>query len=130
MIAVDTNVVLRLILGDDREQTAAVTRLMERTAIFVSATVLVETGWVLESRYRLSRDQVANAIEGLVALDGVEIARSRLVGWALERYRAGADWADLIHIITASKLDGFVTFDRDLYRLTRDGSPVPVDLPR
>jgi len=128
VIAIDTNVALRLILGDDEKQGAAIARLMARSPLFVSLTVLVEVGWVLESRYRLPRDHVANAIACLLTLDGIEIARARLIDWAVDRYRAGADWADLIHVIAASKLDGFATLDRDLHRRTRAGAPVPVEL--
>ena len=47
MIAVDTNVLVRLLTGDEPEQAAAARRLFASEAIWIGKTVLLETGWVL-----------------------------------------------------------------------------------
>lgn len=127
MIAIDTNVVLRLILDDDRHQIDAIRHLMQRQRLFVSLTVLLETGWVLESRYRLPRSQVAAALDGIAALDGVAIGRAVLARWAIDRYRAGGDWADMIHIVSAAKTDGFATLDRGLRRKVGPDCPLAIE---
>ena len=127
MIAVDTNVLLRLILNDDPRQIEAIASLMQRAQLFVSLTVLLETGWVLESRYRLPRKDVAESLDNVLVLDGVTIARSVLATWAIERYRSGADWADMIHLVAAAKTDGFATLDRRLARKAGPKSPIPIE---
>lgn len=127
MIAVDTNIVLRLILNDDAGQIEAIRALMRRTRLFVSLTVLLECGWVLESRYRMSRDDVATALDGVAALEGVAIGRAALADWAVDRYRAGADLADMIHLAAAAKTDGFATLDRRVVRRAGPDSPIPVE---
>ena len=127
MIAVDTNIVLRLILGDDDRQVAAIRSLAERAALHISLTAMLETGWVLASRYRMTRDDVADALASLLALEGVDIAQSDLVRWAIERYRAGADWADVIHLASSSKSEAFATLDRRLARQAGPNPPVPIE---
>ncbi|WP_380785392.1 type II toxin-antitoxin system VapC family toxin [Sphingomonas sp. R86521] len=127
MIAVDTNIVLRLILNDDAGQIEAIRALMKRNRLFVSLTVLLETGWVLESRYRMPRHDVAAALDGVVALEGVAIGRPALAAWAVDRYRAGGDWADMIHLAAAAKTDGFATLDRRVMRHAGPDSPIPIE---
>ena len=51
MTAVDTNVVVRLLTGDDPKQAAAARALFRSRQIWVAKTVLLETGWVLRSLY-------------------------------------------------------------------------------
>ena len=54
MLAVDTNVVVRLLVNDDPRQGALARRLFELDEIFIGVTVLLESAWVLESVYGLS----------------------------------------------------------------------------
>lgn len=79
--AVDTNVLARFITRDDRVQAAAADRLMS-APVFVSLTVLLETGWLLGSRFALSRDAVARALTAVIDLDSVSVpnAESRSLG--------------------------------------------------
>ena len=127
MIAVDTNIVLRLILNDDDRQVGAIRSLMERQRLFLSLTVLLETGWVLESRYRMRRSEVAAALEGVVALAGIAVARPAVAAWAVDRYRAGGDWADMIHLVAAGKTEGFATLDRGVARRAGPNGPIPIE---
>jgi len=55
MTAVDTNVLVRLLTGDDPKQTATVRSLFVAEPIWIAKTALIETGWVLrgfENRLR------------------------------------------------------------------------------
>lgn len=127
MIAADTNVALRLILEDDEEQVAAVRAIMADQRLFLPLTVILETGWVLASRYQMPRANLADALAALLVLDRVEVSRADQVGWAIERFRAGADWADMVHLIASQKLRGFVTLDRRLSRQAGDRAPVAIE---
>lgn len=126
MIAVDTNITLRLILGDDADQLRLILERMDRDELFVSLTVLLETGWVLQSRFGLARDEVADRLEALLALEGIEVARPELAAWAIDRYRTGADLADMLHLAAAAKLQSFMTFDRDVAK--RAGRKPPLEI--
>ncbi len=127
MIAVDTNIVLRLVLDDDEAQVSAARSLMLRDPLFVSLGVLLETGWVLQSRYRLPRADVADALELLLSLDRIAVARIALASWAIERYRAGADLADMIHLASAAKIGTFATFDRSIATDVGINAPIVIE---
>jgi predicted nucleic-acid-binding protein len=127
MIAADTNVALRLILQDDEAQLALINAAISEQPLFLSLTVLLELGWVLASRYQMSRLAIADAVLALMLLRGIEFARAKDLRWAIDRFRAGADWADMIHLVSAGKLDVFVTLDQRLARQAGDRSPVPVE---
>ena len=55
MIAIDTNILVRLVTRDDDAQAKRAAALFEREAIYVGKTVLLETEWVLHFSYELSR---------------------------------------------------------------------------
>ena len=62
MIGIDTNVLMRFVLQDDERQSkqakAFFFDLSEGNKGFVSVTTIVESVWVLESTYKLTRAQV------------------------------------------------------------------------
>ncbi|HEY6454683.1 MAG TPA: type II toxin-antitoxin system VapC family toxin [Steroidobacteraceae bacterium] len=63
MLGIDTNVVVRLLISDDADQTRRTRALIARAIendepILVSLPVLVETEWVLRSRYGLDREVI------------------------------------------------------------------------
>ena len=67
-IAIDTNVLVRLLVRDDEAQYAAAQRLVDQAAAAVEPVLIVlgdlrETEWVLRSRYKL--DQARPASRGL-----------------------------------------------------------------
>lgn len=126
MRAIDTNVVIRLIAGDDRRQTEEAERL-RGGGLFVPRTVLLESEWVLRSGFRWSRERVNGALRALLAAPGVTTAELADVVWALERHAAGADFADMLHVAAAQGYDSFATFDRDVERQAGPNPPVPVE---
>ena len=127
MIAVDTNVVVRLIMADDKAQLAAVkTRLPE--GFFISHGVLMEVEWVLRSSYRLPPDEINRVLRALLDLNEIRIPRLSFVHWALDRHSAGADLADMLHLIAATGCSSFLTFDKGLVEATRAEMPIDVEL--
>lgn len=132
MIGVDTNVLLRAFLDDDRAQVDAARALLEREAatdgpLFVNLIVLCELIWVLRHRQRYSRQQITATIESLLATTAVQLDRRQLVLEALGLFQASrADFADCL--IGALNLGAgcstTYTFDRDAAEL-REFNPVP-----
>lgn len=125
--AVDTNVLARFILRDDPVQSP----IAERTLIdgaYVPLTVLLETAWLLRSRFGFSREETGNALRIILRLANVDISARDLVEWAIERAVAGADIADMFHIVAARHQSEFATFDEDMVRAAGAESPVAVTL--
>ena len=76
MIAVDTNIVVRLLMGDDAEQTRSAALLFDREAIFIAKSVILETEWVLRRGYRQTPPAIVHALENLITPPNVTSARS------------------------------------------------------
>jgi predicted nucleic-acid-binding protein len=116
LIAIDTNILLRLILDDEPSQGKAARKLLATSKLFVPITVAMETEWVLRAAYGLSRSQIADAIESIVNMENMEFEISTALLWSVARYRDGADFADMIHIIASKEkeMDAFATFDKRL----------------
>ena len=126
MKAIDTNVIARAILGDDAVQSPiAVSTLRE--PVWISMTVWLELGWVLGTRLGLDRSIVADAIATVLAMESVNTPDRAGLDWAIDRFRAGADWADMIHLLSARGFAGsFVTFDRAITPRAGDAPPLPI----
>ena len=67
MLGIDTNVVVRLLVADDAAQTRRARGLIQQAAdreepVLVSLLVLIETEWVLRSRYGLARDAIVGLL--------------------------------------------------------------------
>ena len=76
MIGLDTNVLVRFLVRDDPVQFARAQGLIRREvarrqSVFVSLLVLMETEWVLRSRYRYTKDRLVETLSRL--LDSAEV---------------------------------------------------------
>ena len=122
MVAFDTNVLVRVLAGDDPAQTKkAEQALLTHTSgdgVFVSLVVLAEIGWVLATAYEWDRATIHARVTRLVRTRGLEIEALELVEHALDEYAAGkADLADYLILGKARSVGGeLLTFDRKLAR--------------
>lgn len=125
MKAVDTNVLARLILQDEPNQ-ARLAEAVVREPVWVSHTVWIELGWVLGRRLRVDRAIVADALETVLMLETVHVADRDGLMWAIARYRRGADWGDVVHLVAARGVaDRFVTFDQAISHI--EAPPLPIE---
>ncbi|HEV8131067.1 MAG TPA: type II toxin-antitoxin system VapC family toxin [Acidobacteriota bacterium] len=101
-IALDTNVLIRLLIGDDSIQAKRAKRLLESAweqgeRCFVSDPVLCELEWVLDSAYGASRHDVAMAIQELLSNKIFVVENEGLVQRAVDHYARGrADFSDYL----------------------------------
>ncbi|MGH8278472.1 MAG: type II toxin-antitoxin system VapC family toxin [Gammaproteobacteria bacterium] len=117
-IAVDTNVLVRLATGDSAVEHVAAETLVANNSVFVPTTVLLETEWVLRSRYGYSQAQFRAYVRWLIQERNVEFDNRELVLGAVELHELGFDLADAMHLI-ASAGRPFATFDLALIRRAR-----------
>lgn len=76
MLGIDTNVLVRFLVRDDEPQFEKARKLIRREVaagrrVFVSLLVLLETEWVLRSRYGLPKAEIIGAVSGL--LDAADV---------------------------------------------------------
>jgi predicted nucleic acid-binding protein len=130
-VAIDTNVVVRLLTADEPSAHAKARALVASQEVYVSWTVLIETEWVLRvTRYGFRRARIREALEGFLGLDTVRVADPLAAAEVLRRYGRGTDLADAVHVLTSVDCDRFVTFDRAaVARFRADPGPIPVTLP-
>lgn len=129
MIAVDTNIIVRLIVGDDEDQIARAFALAGRETFYVSLTVLIETEWVLRSRYGYDRAQIVTALRGLRDLVDLRFEHDEDVAWAIDRYAEAGELADYAHLAAARPIGRFATFEVRLARRAGELSPATVLVP-
>ena len=118
MKALDTNVLVRYFAQDDARQSAIATRLLEDGLSaadrgFVSLLVLLETVWVMESRYHCDAAAVADILLDLLDAPTLEVQDAPAVRAALQRYRKGdVDLHDcLIVALADARKARVLTFD-------------------
>lgn len=112
MIAVDTNVVVRLLVLDDPDQSARARDLFAAEQVFIPDTVVLETAWVLAYSYELDRDAIIAGLRRLFGLPNVHLRDAAEMALALEWYGRGLDFADALHLVQSAHCARLLTFDR------------------
>jgi predicted nucleic-acid-binding protein len=120
MLAVDTNVLVRLLARDDEKQARLADGFVAKGA-WVSHLVLAETVWVLDAVYARSPKQLIAAIELLLQHESLVLQDADTVSAALAHFRAkpALGFSDCLVLAIARKA-GHVplgTFDRALAKL-------------
>ena len=120
MRAIDTNVLVRLLVRDDRRQINAAEKFVGKGA-WVSHLVLVETLWVLDAVYDRSAEQIGSAAEMLLAHAELTLQDADVVAAALSQFRArpALGFSDCLVLESARKAGHLPlgTFDRQLAKL-------------
>lgn len=111
MIAIDTNILARIVTQDDPVQLEAARKLVKENACFVPVTVTLELEWVLRSPYKLGVEIVADAFDRLLQVRNLHFEREPSIRRAIELYREGLDFADALHHSASDGCDTFATFD-------------------
>lgn len=111
MVAIDTNVAVRLLVCDDPEQTEKATDLFKAHEIYIPKTVALETEWVLRAVYQLDQERVNRALRRLLSLEQVTVEDEAALFAALDAHGQGMDFADAIHLCSSRRADSFATFD-------------------
>lgn len=125
MIALDTNVLVRLVTGDDEAQSLrakAVFDAHDNTdgALFVADIVLVELCWTLERGYRLDRSDIAATVRALLDNATVKLESPEATRAALSSFENGSSgFPDCLIVAKALRAgcSHTLTFDRRMAAL-------------
>ncbi len=102
MLGIDTNVLVRFLVRDDETQFEKARKLIKREVaagrrVFVNQLVLMETEWVLRSRYAVPKNQIIEAISGLLDATDVQFEDEPSIEEALFMWKdTTADFADCL----------------------------------
>ena len=122
MTGLDTNVLVRFLVGDDERQcelaTAAIKNVIVKNSVcHINSIVLCELIWVLESAYGYNREEIADVIEKVLAARQFHIGQKDLIYLAMRDFRQGkADFSDYLigRINRAAACSVTITFDKTL----------------
>ena len=129
MIAVDTNIVVRLLTKDDPSQSQISFQLFQEQEIFISDTVILETEWVLRFAYKFSASDINRALVKLFGLANVHLHDANKIARVLDWYRSGLDFADALHLAQSQHCPQMYTFDRKFSRKAENLSECQVIQP-
>ena len=116
MVAVDTNVLVRLLTGDEPAQSARARAIFERETVLLAKTVILESEWVLRRLYRFRSARIADAFAALIGLPDLVCEDTGAVADAIQWMRDGMDFADALHLASSRYAGRFATFDDKLAR--------------
>jgi predicted nucleic-acid-binding protein len=112
-IALDTNLLVRLLTNDDPQQAGRVAELIDASpACFVPITVVLELEWVLRGAYRLPRQAIISALRGLLQIRQLHLEQEEQVVQAIDWYAQGLDFADALHLLRSEGCSALISFDR------------------
>ena len=115
----DTNVLLRLIVGDDEaQQKMAIETLEAAELVAISVHAVCEFAWVLDRSYGVQRTDISAAIRHILDMRNV-VANRPTIEAGLAVLDAGGDFADGVIAFDGQWLGGetFVSFDKKAVKL-------------
>ena len=120
---IDTNLILRLLLGDDENQFVKSKRYFEKASkgnfkLIVFTQVIFEIIYVLEKFYKLSRNEISEKILILINLDYLKIEERDILNKVFNEYaKFGLSAVDiyLLHKCIQENL-GLLSFDKKLMK--------------
>ena len=119
MIAFDTNMLVRLVVNDHPQQADIAENLLKTYTALITRTVLLETEWVLRSRYKLPPERIHAFFGLLLQTVNAVVEDENSVARALDWYAKGADFADALHLASCGSAE-MQTFDQDFCKAARE----------
>lgn len=125
MTGLDTNILVRYVAQDDPRQSAAATRLMEKTLSveepgFVSLVTMCEVAWVLAECYAADRSRIRAVLQGLLETRQIVVESAELAWRALRAWEgSAADFSDALigEVALAAGAKKVLTFDKAAAKL-------------
>jgi predicted nucleic-acid-binding protein len=126
VVAVDTNVFVRLVVADSPAQTARAAAVFRSGPVFIAKSVLLEAEWVLRYSYELGAEAILRSLRAVLGLENVSVEDPGTIAAALRLLEQGLDFADALHLSSSAHAERFVTFDAKLVKRARRASPLEV----
>lgn len=118
---VDTNVLVRHLIGDPPKMAARATAYLQKESeLLVADLIVAETIYVLESFYEVARPEISEAMRALIVMESVSVVDAPLLLRAIEIYEYDRlDFAEAYLIATAESTGvmQIASFDRSIDRV-------------
>jgi len=120
MKALDTNVLVRFLVRDDKLQAETIYRVFkkaesDREVFFVPLLVVLETVWVLESVYKIPRQEILDSVNELILMPILKFeTQPAILNFISSARETKMDLSDLLiaHSAKFSGCECVLTFDK------------------
>lgn len=129
MRAIDTNIVVRLLINDDPRQAARARETIENEPVRVATTVILESAWVLRRSYGMAQGAIVEALRLFTGHKNILLSDPEIVKRALELADKGLSIADAVHLASTPDCSSFVTFDRAMQKVAANIGGIRVEAP-
>ncbi len=124
MKGIDTNILIRFLVGDDKQQAKTVYNIFKKTELekkelFVPLLVILELIWVLESVYGISRTDILDSISDLLLMPILSFEHQSALQQLLNTAHGNKyDLSDLLiaHSAKEQGCESVITFDKKASR--------------
>ena len=129
MIAIDTNILVRILTNDDPIQARRAVKILQSDDVFIPKTVILETQWVLHHAYAINKADIISGFQKLLGLSNIYPENAETVAQAISWYEQGLDFADALHLASSRGSDKFATFDAAFTKKARKISSLNIIKP-
>ncbi|MBL4743486.1 MAG: type II toxin-antitoxin system VapC family toxin [Cycloclasticus sp.] len=112
MIAIDTNIIIRLLANDEPAQYKKAYTVFNTQEIFIPDTVILETEWVLRYAYEFSPKEICDSLTKLFGLKNIHLSNPASIFQAIDWHRKGLDFSDALHLTQCQQHKKLYTFDK------------------
>ena len=120
MVGVDTNILVRFLVGDDEKQANKVYKLFksiedDKDELFVPTLVILELIWVLESVYEIARSDILDSVSQLILMPIFKFENLTIIQkFIFEAQKSKFDLSDLLiaHSANINGCEVILTFDK------------------
>ena len=120
MKGIDTNILVRFLVGDDKVQARKVYKIFKKAEstkdeLFVPLLVILESIWVFESVYEIPREEILDSISELLLMPILKFEQQPVIHQFIQNAQGNSyDLSDLLiaHSAKEQGCDTVITFDK------------------
>jgi len=127
LIAIDTNVLVRLLTADSPAQYKVSLDIFSSADVYIPESVILEAEWVLRAAYGLKPDTVSGAFRQVLGLPNVFIDDPQRIDQVLSWHEQGLDFTDGFHLSVSFPCEALMTFDALFVKRGKNLSPCRVE---
>lgn len=124
MIAIDTNILVRFLVGDDEKQSKKVYKIFKDTEtkksqVYIPLLVILEVIWVLESAYKIDREDIVDSLDQIILMPIFEFENLSVIqNFIPEAKISNFDLSDLLIAYSSDQAgcEMVITFDKKASR--------------
>jgi predicted nucleic-acid-binding protein len=111
VIAIDTNIIIRLLTRDDETQYQHSYRLLAELQVYIPDSVILEVEWVLRFAYDFTSTEICQALRKILGLPNVHVTDIKRFAQVIAWHENGLDFADALHLTNSQHCAQLKTFD-------------------